>query len=50
MTNKTNENFCLGRLYRILFYNFFSWFMTKIFSSWLEEQLTIRTVFKNSQL
>ena len=29
---------------------FFSWFMTKIFSSWLEEQLTIRTVFKNSQL
>ena len=24
MTNKTDENFCLGRLYRILFYNFFS--------------------------
>ena len=24
MTNKTDENFNLGRLYRILFYNFFS--------------------------
>ena len=23
MTNKTDENFNLGRLYRILFYNFF---------------------------
>lgn len=23
MTNKTDENFYLGRLYRILFYNFF---------------------------
>ena len=23
MTNKTDENFCIGRLYRILFYNFF---------------------------
>ena len=23
MTNKTDEKFCLGRFYRILFYNFF---------------------------